>query len=88
MGLIGPGSVLSGPFPRETGYFLELTEKYGLLTTGGSDFHGAINPEIHIGTGTGDLAVPYIVYERLAEEIRNLTAISSNQNDAYGVVTS
>ena len=77
MGLMGLEVYYPGHSPEETGYFLELTEKYGLLATGGSDFHGAINPEIHIGTGTGDLAVPYIVYERLAEEIGNLTAISS-----------
>jgi predicted metal-dependent phosphoesterase TrpH len=31
--------------------FLELAEKYGLLVTGGSDFHGAVKPEVRLGSG-------------------------------------
>jgi predicted metal-dependent phosphoesterase TrpH len=30
----------------------------GLLTTGGSDFHGLLNPNIYIGRGFGSLRVP------------------------------
>jgi predicted metal-dependent phosphoesterase TrpH len=33
-----------------------------LLMTGGSDFHGAVKPEIQLGTGYGDLVVPDQVY--------------------------
>jgi hypothetical protein len=33
--------------------------------TGGSDYHGAIHPPIQMGSGRGDLAVPYALYEKL-----------------------
>jgi predicted metal-dependent phosphoesterase TrpH len=41
-----------------------LTERHGLLATGGSDYHGRHKPDVHVGTGTdGNVAVPG---ERLA----------------------
>lgn len=36
-----------------------------LLVSGGSDFHGAIKPDISIGTGWGNLRVPEILLERI-----------------------
>ena len=51
---------------RETGLYLELARKYGLLVTGGSDFHGELKPEIRLGTGCGgNLRVPREVLEKL-----------------------
>lgn len=51
--------------PREVELYLGLAEKYGLLVTGGSDFHGAVKPNVRLGTGAGDLCVPRDVLERL-----------------------
>jgi 3',5'-nucleoside bisphosphate phosphatase len=46
--------------------YLELAERYGLLVTGGSDFHGAVKPGVRLGTGCeGNLNVPREVFERL-----------------------
>ena len=42
-------------------------EKYGLLPSGGSDFHGENKPDIHLGTGRGTLNVPDEWYEALRE---------------------
>ncbi|RPI20212.1 MAG: phosphatase, partial [Actinobacteria bacterium] len=39
----------------------------GLVATGGSDYHGAGKPGIHLGTGKGDLSVPDDVLEQLRE---------------------
>ncbi len=36
----------------------ELARRFGLLESGGSDFHGENKPDIKLGTGRGDLAVP------------------------------
>ncbi len=36
----------------------EIADEFGILHSGGSDFHGANKPDIQIGRGTGDLAVP------------------------------
>jgi predicted metal-dependent phosphoesterase TrpH len=52
--------------PREVELYLELARKYGLLVTGGSDFHGAVKPNVRLGTGSdGNLCVPREVLERL-----------------------
>jgi 3',5'-nucleoside bisphosphate phosphatase len=52
--------------PDDTALYLELARKYGLLVTGGSDFHGAMKPEIRLGTGyNGNLQVPREVLDRL-----------------------
>jgi hypothetical protein len=42
-----------------------LAQHHNLLMTGGTDFHGAIQPQIEIGSGRGDLHVPYELYEKL-----------------------
>lgn len=45
--------------PRETELYLGLARHYGLLVTGGSDFHGANKPGVSLGTGCdGNLHVP------------------------------
>ncbi len=48
-----------------TSFCLGLAKEFGLLVTGGSDFHGANKPEIELGRGKGNLKVPYEVYEQL-----------------------
>jgi hypothetical protein len=35
--------------------------------TGGTDFHGDIQPEIQLGSGKGDFHVPFGLYEKLIE---------------------
>lgn len=44
--------------PEETALAGALAEEFGLLESGGSDFHGANKPDIRMGTGRGELAVP------------------------------
>ena len=41
---------------------LEISREFGLLPSGGSDFHGMRKPDIEIGSGRGNLAVPYECY--------------------------
>ena len=42
-----------------------MAEKFELLESGGSDFHGDNKPGIALGTGRGNLYVPYEFYEKL-----------------------
>jgi len=42
-----------------------LTDKYDLLPTGGSDFHGTNKKGIELGTGKGNMAVPYSLLQNL-----------------------
>ena len=52
--------------PGETELYLGLAKRYGLLVTGGSDFHGAMKPEVCLGTGyKGNLQVPEDVWVRM-----------------------
>ncbi len=53
--------------PEQVEYMLLLAEKYGLVVSGGSDFHGDNMKGIDMGIGSGTLAVPYSVYEKLEE---------------------
>jgi predicted metal-dependent phosphoesterase TrpH len=42
-----------------TELYLDLARKYGMLVTGGSDYHGAVKPEVSLGTGhDGNLHIP------------------------------
>jgi len=57
--------------PRETELYLGLAKQYGLLVTGGSDFHGAIKPEVSLGTGyKGNLQVPEDVWVRMLASVK------------------
>lgn len=58
--------------PQEEQRAAELVEEYGILASGGSDFHGAAKPDIALGTGRGSLSVPCSVAERLEEKAASL----------------
>lgn len=51
--------------PEKTAHYTEIAKRHGLLVTGGSDFHGSLKPEIKMGTGKGNLSIPYAIYEKL-----------------------
>ncbi len=44
-----------------------LAEKYGMLQSGGSDFHGANKPDIKMGRGKDNIEVGFEIYEKLKE---------------------
>ncbi len=55
-------------------YTPEMQEKYqqmamrnGLMLSGGTDYHAAMKPHISIGTGTGNMKIPYSVLEKIKE---------------------
>jgi predicted metal-dependent phosphoesterase TrpH len=52
---------------QDTQYFVELARRYGLLVTGGSDFHGeTVKPGVKLGSGfEGNLRVPPEVMDHL-----------------------
>ena len=66
-GIQGVEVYYSGHTPDQTRLYTELAQRHDLLMTGGSDFHGAIQPEIEMGSGRGDLIVPYELYEKLIQ---------------------
>jgi predicted metal-dependent phosphoesterase TrpH len=54
------------PPPTRMG-MAEIAESLGLVATGGSDYHGSYKPNLRIGTGRGDLAVPDTAYYQLLD---------------------
>ena len=66
---------LNGVEGYYTEYTPEMQQKYqamaselGLMISGGTDFHAAMKPHISIGTGTGNLKIPYSVLENIKKE--------------------
>lgn len=55
--------------PEETALAKQLTTEYGILESGGSDFHGSAKPDIALGTGKGDLRVPREILEALKKKV-------------------
>jgi 3',5'-nucleoside bisphosphate phosphatase len=52
--------------PAETEFYLAIARRHDLLVTGGSDFHGALKPSVHLGTGQdNNLHVPEEVVDSL-----------------------
>ena len=51
--------------------YREIASQYGLLLSGGSDFHGSNKPYIHLGSGKGSLKVPYEFLESIKKS-RNM----------------
>ena len=66
-GLQGMECRYSGYSVEQSKYLGRLAEEYGLIKTGGSDFHGDNKRHISIGTGTGHLEVPYKYLEKLRQ---------------------
>jgi predicted metal-dependent phosphoesterase TrpH len=53
--------------PEERAGLADVAERHGLVTTGGSDYHGTFKPDLSVGTGRGDLCVPDSTLVTLAE---------------------
>jgi hypothetical protein len=49
---------------------LAIALKYGLVATGGSDYHGSAKPQIALGRGRGELCVPYSCVEALKARLK------------------
>ena len=64
-GLKGVEVYYPGHGPELTALYERLAYRHKLLVTGGTDFHGRINPGVNMGTGRGDLRIPYRFVEEL-----------------------
>ncbi|MDE0145986.1 MAG: PHP domain-containing protein [Nitrospira sp.] len=70
-GLLGLEVFYSSHNRKQTSRFLELAKRLDLLVTGGSDFHGAANPTIHVGLGKGTLKIPATLLDPLRRAARS-----------------
>jgi predicted metal-dependent phosphoesterase TrpH len=65
MGLKGIEVYYPEHSPEHVEFYSRLALSHDLAVTGGTDFHGAIKPDIQLGYGKGDFFVPYSVYDLL-----------------------
>lgn len=57
-GLAAMETLYSSFSPEQTALARKIAREYSLKESGGSDFHGSAKPDIRLGTGKGNLAVP------------------------------
>ena len=53
--------------PKQTALARGIAAEFGLLPSGGSDYHGTVKPEICLGVGRGTLVVPDSILPPLEE---------------------
>lgn len=66
-GLVGLEAIYSSYHRHEREGYTDLARRFGLVPTGGSDYHGSYKPGLEVGLGYGDLYVPDSVVDELAE---------------------
>ena len=64
-GLDGMEVVYSRYSPETTATAFAVADDFGLKYSGGSDFHGGNKPDISLGVGKGNLAIPVAWMEKL-----------------------
>ena len=57
-GLDGMETLYTKYSPETTRTAIAIAEEFGILQSGGSDFHGAHKPDTQMGSGRGDLRIP------------------------------
>ncbi len=66
-GLVGLEAYYSSYRRHEREGYADLARRFGLVPSGGSDYHGTYKPGLDLGTGYGDLIVPSSVVDELRE---------------------
>ena len=74
-GLEGLECLYSGHLPRQVEEYVGLAHKFGLVITGGTDYHGTNKPNIRIGVAYGGLHVRDEAFDEIAARLarRNQT---------------
>ncbi len=69
-GLCGLEGYYTDYTPEMQAKYQALASELGLMISGGTDFHAAMKPHISIGTGLGNMKIPYSVLEKMKEKTR------------------
>ncbi|HEX2403294.1 MAG TPA: phosphoesterase, partial [Acidimicrobiia bacterium] len=66
-GLVGLEAMYAAYHRHEREGYADLARRFGLVASGGSDYHGSYKPGLELGTGYGDLVIPDHVVDQLRE---------------------
>ncbi len=75
-GLMGIEAYYPEHTRAQTHTYLAWAERYDLAATGGTDYHGAITPEIEMGVARGDFRVPYHCFTGLKARLQPAASLS------------
>ncbi len=64
-GLCGIEGYYTDYTPKMQEKYQSLAKELGLMISGGTDFHAKMKPHISIGTGLGNMKIPYSVIENM-----------------------
>jgi len=64
-GLVGLEAIYPSYHRHERDGYTDLARRFGLVPSGGSDYHGSYKPGLDLGTGYGDLVVPISILDEL-----------------------
>ena len=67
VGLTGIEGFYSTYSRADEEYVRMMADRHQILLSGGSDFHGSTKPDIDLGTGKGNLKIPYELLTKLRE---------------------
>lgn len=70
-GLAAMECIYSTYTPSEERQMKKLADKYGLLPSGGSDFHGTTKPKLDLAVGYGNLTVPEEILTNLKKWLQD-----------------
>jgi hypothetical protein len=56
--------------PTEVAQYKTIADRHGLLSTGGTDYHGMEKNGLDIGVGRGEMNLPYSIVKNL-KAVRN-----------------
>ena len=69
--LVGLEAIYSSYRQHERDGYADLARRFGLVPSGGSDYHGSYKPGLDLGRGYGDLVVPDSVLDDLRRHAAN-----------------
>lgn len=67
LGLVGLEAFYSSYYRHVREGYTDLARRFGLVPSGGSDYHGTYKPGLQLGSGYGDLVVPVSVVDELRQ---------------------
>lgn len=70
VGLDGMEVYYSEHSPELIQTYKKICKELDLLPSGGSDFHGSVKPDIQLGSGRGNLDIPYTLLEAIKDKRR------------------
>ena len=68
-GLLGIETMHSSYSDEDIAVSKEFAKEFGLLESGGSDFHGLVKPDVELGVGKGNLNITEEYYQKLLDAI-------------------